>query len=200
MSNQSIQVLVAWSLDPKISPANVIDSLIVDHEAAIGVLEGSMCRQDRVVGLDNRSSDLGSWIDAKLQFGLLAIVDRQAFHEQSAEAGPSTTTERVEHEETLEARAIVCDTTNLVQDLINQLLADGVVTTGVIVGRILLSSNHLLWMEKIPIGTCADFVDDIGFEVTVDGARYMFAIAYSKQRSATLPSVQLWRLKMRRTP
>lgn len=47
-------------------------------------------------------------VDGKLQLALLAILDRQALHEQRAEAAASTTAERVKHEKTLQALAVLC--------------------------------------------------------------------------------------------
>ncbi|KPP60326.1 hypothetical protein Z043_121686, partial [Scleropages formosus] len=52
------------------------------HNLADESVEGGVSGQDRVVGLHNSSGHLGSWIDGKLKFGLLAIVDREALHQQ----------------------------------------------------------------------------------------------------------------------
>ena len=68
---------------------------------------------------------------------------------------------------------------NLVQDLINQLLSDSVVATGIVVGSILLASDHLLRMEQAAIGAGPNFVDDVGLEIAVDGSRDVFALACS---------------------
>jgi hypothetical protein len=83
----------------------------------------------------------------------------------------------MEDQESLQAGAVVCNTSNLVQNLINEFLANGVMSTSVVVGRILLASDHLLGMEEATVGTGADFVDDIGFEISVDGTRNVFALA-----------------------
>ena len=66
---------------------------------------------------------------------------------------------------------------NLVQDLVNQFFSNSVVTTGVIVGSILLASDHLLRMEEAAVGAGTDFVDDVGLEIAVDGSRNIFALA-----------------------
>lgn len=66
---------------------------------------------------------------------------------------------------------------NLVQDLVNQFLSDSVVTTGVVVGSILLASDHLLRMEEAAVSAGTDFVDDVGLEIAVDGSRNIFALA-----------------------
>jgi hypothetical protein len=90
---------------------------------------------------------LRSWVDAELQLALLAIVDRQTFHQQSSKTRSSTTTEGVKDQESLQPRAIIRNPSNLVQNLINELLSNGVMSTSVVVGCILLASNHLLRVE-----------------------------------------------------
>ena len=47
---------------------------------------------------------------------------------------------------------------NSVQNQIDNLLADGVMTASVIIGSIFLSSDHLFWMEQLAISTGADLV------------------------------------------
>lgn len=133
LSDQSVQVLVVGSLDAKVAAADVVDGLVVDHEGAVGVLKSGVGGEDRVVGLDNRGGDLRSRIDTELELALLAVVDRQTLHEESTETRTGTTTERVENEEALETRAVVCNSSDLVENLVDQFLADGVVTTSVVV-------------------------------------------------------------------
>ena len=35
LSDESVQVLVVWSLNSKVSSADVVDSFVVDHEGAV---------------------------------------------------------------------------------------------------------------------------------------------------------------------
>ena len=85
LCNQTVQVLVVGSLNAQVAATDIIDSLVVNHEAAVGVLEGGVGCQNGVVRLDHRGCDLRSRIDTELELALLAIIDRQAFHEQSTE-------------------------------------------------------------------------------------------------------------------
>lgn len=133
LGDETVQVLVVGALNAKVPPADVIDGLVVNHEAAVGVLKRGVGSQDGVIRLDDGGGNLGSRIHAELQLGLLAIVNRQTLHQQSAEAGSSSATEGVENEETLKTRAVISDTANLVEDLVDELLSDGVVATGVVV-------------------------------------------------------------------
>lgn len=140
------------------------------------MLKGGVGGEDGVVRLNNGGGGLRSRVDAELKLALLAVVDGEALHEESTETRTGTTTERVEDEETLETNTVVGDTADLVKDALNELLADGVVTTGVVVGGILLASDHELGVEKVAVGASADLIDDIGLEIAVDGARDVLAL------------------------
>jgi hypothetical protein len=133
LSDQAVEVLVAGALNVEVATANVVDGLVVDHETAVGVLEGGVSGEDGVVGLDNRCGVLGSRVDTELELRLLAVVNGETLHEESTETGTSTTTEGVENEEALETRARVCHAADLVENAIDHLLANGVVTTGIVV-------------------------------------------------------------------
>jgi hypothetical protein len=83
----------------------------------------------------------------------------------------------VEDEETLQARAVVGNAADLVQDLVDELLSDGVVATGVVVRGILLACDHLLRVEEGAVRAGADLVDDVGLEIGVDGTGDILALA-----------------------
>jgi hypothetical protein len=177
LGDETVKVLVVGALNTEVPSADVVDGLVVYHEGAVGVLQGGVGGENRVVGLNNRCSDLGRWVNAELQLALLAVVDRQTLHQQGSETRSSTATEGVEDEETLQTRAVVGDATDLVQDLVNELLSDRVVATGVVVGSILLAGDHLLGVEEGAVGAGADLVDDIGLEIGVDGTGNILALA-----------------------
>lgn len=90
----------------------------------------------------------------------------------------------MENEKTLETRAVISDMADFVQDLVNQLLANSVVTAGVVVGCVLLAGDHLLRVEQAAVGASADLINDVGLEIAVDGSGDIFAltcIAISRQ-------------------
>jgi hypothetical protein len=53
LGDETVQVLVVGALDAEVPPADVVDGLIVDHEGAVGVLQGGVGGKNRVVGLHN---------------------------------------------------------------------------------------------------------------------------------------------------
>lgn len=61
--------------------------------------------------------------------------------------------------------------------MVDQLLADGVVTTGIVVASVLLASDHLVGVEQASVVASSNFVDDIGLEIAVDGSRNIFTAA-----------------------
>jgi hypothetical protein len=58
----------------------------------------------------------------------------------------------------LESGAIVGQTSDAIQDQVDDLLADRVMTSCVVVGRILLARDELLRMEQRPVGSSTDFI------------------------------------------
>jgi hypothetical protein len=111
------------------------------------VLQCGVGGQYGVVWLNNGYGDLWCWVDGKLQFGLLAVVDGETLHEEGSETRSGTTTEGVEEKESLETSALIDKLTDTVKDKVDEFLSDGVVTTGVVVGGIFLTSDELLGME-----------------------------------------------------
>lgn len=78
-------------------------------------------------------------------------------------------------EEALQARAVIGHTSNSVHDLVNDLFADGVVTTCVVISSVLLTSDELFRVKQVSVLASANFVYYIGFKIDVDGSRYVFA-------------------------
>ncbi len=58
MTDEAVEVGVGGPLDVQVPAADVIDGLIVDHEGAVGVLQGRVGGQDGVVGLDDGGGHL----------------------------------------------------------------------------------------------------------------------------------------------
>ena len=190
MGNETIQVLVVGSGKSEVACADVIDGLVVNHERTIGMLKGGVGGENGVVRLNDRGSSLGSRIDAELKLALLSVVHREALHEQGTETRTSTTTEGVENQEALESGAVVGNSSNLVEDGVDQLLADSVVSTSIVVGSILLSADHLLWVEETAVGSGADLVDDIGLKIAIDGTGNVFALAFFDMLESALSKIR----------
>ena len=53
LTNQTIQVGVGWPLNIQITTADIVNSLVVNHESTIGMIQSGVGGQDGVVGLNN---------------------------------------------------------------------------------------------------------------------------------------------------
>ena len=156
MTNQAIQTIVARSLNAQIALANVVNGFIIDHKRTIRVLQRRMRRQNRIVRLDDGSGHLGRGVNGKFELGLLAIVNRETLHKQRGEAGTSAAAERVKDQETLEPAAVVRQLADAIEHIVDDLLADRVVATGVVVRRILLARDQLLRVKETLVSALAN--------------------------------------------
>jgi hypothetical protein len=57
---------IVGALNVQVSAADVVDSLVVDHERTVRVLEGGVSRQDGVVRLNDSSRHLRSRVDGEI--------------------------------------------------------------------------------------------------------------------------------------
>ena len=64
----------------------------------------------------------------------------------------------MEEEESLETSALVSQLPCAVKDKVDDLFADGVVSTSVVVGSIFLAGDQLLGVEQLAVGASADLV------------------------------------------
>ena len=87
----------------------------------------------------------------------------------STKTGTGTTTDGVEDEESLKTGAVISQLSEAVQAQVDDLLTDGVVTTGEVVGGILLTGDQLFRVEELTVGTGTDLVDHGGLQVDEDG-------------------------------
>jgi len=128
-----------------------------------------------VVRLNDGGSDLGSRGDGERQLGLAAVVNREALEEKGAKTRSSSTTGGVEDHEALKTSAVISELADAVKDKVNDFLADGVVTTGVVVGSIFLAGDDLLRVVELAVGTSADFIADTRLKIDEDGTRNVLA-------------------------
>ncbi|KAB1267139.1 hypothetical protein Cadr_000017993 [Camelus dromedarius] len=177
LTYQPIQVCVGWVLNIEVSMTDVIDSLVVYHEGTIRVLQDGMGGQDRVVGLNYSCGNLGGWVNGELKLGLLAIIDREMFHQQGGEPRTSSPTEAVENQEALKTCALVSQFPNLVRDEVSDLLANGVMTAGIVIGSIFFAFDTLLRVEELTVSASANFINDCGFQVYEHCPGHMLASA-----------------------
>ena len=64
----------------------------------------------------------------------------------------------MEDQESLKTSTHISKLPDSIQDQVNNLLANGVVTPGVVVGGILLASDQLLRVEQLSVGSSSNLV------------------------------------------
>ena len=175
LSNESVQVGVGGSLNVEVTSADIVDSLVVEHNGNIGVLKEGVGGEHGVVRLNDGGGDLGGGVDGEAELGLLAVVDGESLEEERAETGAGTTTNGVEDEEALETSALIGELSDSVEAEVNDFLTNGVVTTGEVVGGIFLTGDELLGVEELSVGTSADLINDGGLQVEEDASWDVFA-------------------------
>jgi len=175
LGDESVQVGVGGSLNVEVSSADIVDGLVVEHDGDVGVLKEGVSGQDGVVWLNNGGGDLWGWVDGETELGLLAVIDGKSLEEERSKTGSSATTDGVEDKESLETSALIGELSDSVEAEINNLLTDGVVTTGEVVGGIFLTGDKLLWMEELSVGASSDLIDDGWLEIEEDSAGNVLA-------------------------
>jgi len=170
LRDESVQVSVGGSLNIEVSSADIVDGLVVEHDGDIGMLKEGVSGQNGVVWLDNGGGDLWGWVDGESELGLLAVIDGKSLKEERSKTRSSATTDGVEHKESLETSALIGELSDSVEAEINNLLTDGVVTTGEVVSGVFLTRDELLWVEELSVGAGSDLIDDGWLEIEEDSA------------------------------
>mmetsp|Transcript_9182 Transcript_9182/g.18520 ORF Transcript_9182/g.18520 Transcript_9182/m.18520 type:complete len:581 (-) Transcript_9182:2-1744(-) len=183
LSHQPVEVGVRRALHVEVAAADVVEGLVVHHEGDVGVLEEAVGGEHAIVGLHDGGRNLGRRVDGEGQLRLAAVVDRQALEQQGSKARASATANGIEHEEALEACAVVRELANAVEHEVDDLLADSVVAARVIVGGVLLAGDQLLWVVQLAVSASANLIDDGRLEVNEHAAGDMLSRAGLREES-----------------
>merc|ERR1719199_517227 len=175
LRQQTVQVCVCGPLNVQVAAADIVQCLIIVHDRYICMFQQRVNTQHSVVRLNHCCRNLRTGPNSEAQLGLLAVVDGEALQHEAAEARPSASTDSVVHHESLQAGTVVSEFTDAVEHQVDDLLSDGVMATGEIVGSILFASDELLWVEKLAVGPGAHLVDHSGFEVNHHATWHMLA-------------------------
>merc|ERR1711981_222471 len=170
LGDESVEVRVGRSLNIKGSSADIVDGFVVKHDSDIGMLKKRVSGEDGVVWLNNSGGGLGRWVDGETKLGLLVVIDRESLEEEGTKTGSGTTADSVEDEETLETSTLVSELSDSVEAEIDDFFTNGVMTSGEVVGSVLLTGDELLGVEELSVGTSSDLIDNGGFEIEEDAS------------------------------
>uniref|UniRef100_A0A1I8IWZ0 Uncharacterized protein n=1 Tax=Macrostomum lignano TaxID=282301 RepID=A0A1I8IWZ0_9PLAT len=118
---------------------DIVYGLVVYHKGDVGMRQGAVGAQDGVVGLHHGRRNLRRRVDGELQLRSLAVLGRQPVAQQRGEAGARAAAKRVKDQEALQGGAVLRQPVDDLPHVANQLLADCVVASGVVVGGVLLA-------------------------------------------------------------
>jgi len=165
LSDKSVQVSVGWSLDIKVSSADIIDGFVIKNNGDIGMLEKRMSGEDGVVWLNNGGGDLWGWVDGETKLGFLTVIDGKSFEKEGSETGTGSSTDGVEDEETLETSTLIGKLSDSIEAEIDDFLTNGVMSSGEVVGSIFFTGDKLLWMEELSVSSGSDLIDNCWLEI-----------------------------------
>uniref|UniRef100_K3X1U2 Uncharacterized protein n=1 Tax=Globisporangium ultimum (strain ATCC 200006 / CBS 805.95 / DAOM BR144) TaxID=431595 RepID=K3X1U2_GLOUD len=154
------------------SMSNVVDGFVVEHDGDIRVLQERVGREHRVVRLNNSRRHLWRRVDREAELALATVVDRQTFEHERTETRTSTTADGVEHHEALETSTVIGKLADAVEHQVDDLLADSVVATRVVVGGVFLARDDLLWVVELTVRARAHFVTHGWLEIHKHGAPF----------------------------
>ena len=149
LGDQPVQVGVGWPLNIEGPPADVVDGLVIEHNGDVGVLQQGVGGEHRVVWLDDGGGDLWGWVHSESELGLLSVVNGEPLQEKRSKSRSGTSSNSVEDQETLESSTVVGQLPDPVEAKVDNLLSDGVVSTGVVVSGIFFSTNDLLGVVEL---------------------------------------------------
>merc|ERR1712113_936349 len=168
LTNHPVEVGVGRTVDVQVPAADVVDGLVVHHKGAVGVLQGGVGGEDGVVGLDHSSGNLGSRVDGELKLALLALVHGQPLHKQGRKARSGAASEGMEEKESLKSSTGVSELPNPVENQVDNLLSDRVVSSSVVVSGVLLSVDELLRMVQLTVGSASGLINDSRLQIDED--------------------------------
>ena len=110
------------------------------------------------------------WVDGESELGFLTVIDGKSLEEKGSKTRSGTSTNGVEDEETLETGALIGELSDSIEAEIDDLLTDGVMSSGEVVGGIFFTGDELLGVEQLSVGSGSDLIDNGGLEIEEDGS------------------------------
>lgn len=169
--DEIVQVTVRRVRQLESAHADVVQSLIVDAESLVRVLNELMDREGCVVGLDNGVGNLGRGNDGESGHHSVGKLFTDLGDQQSTHTSTGTTTERVGDLEALEAVTTFRLTTDNIKDIVDKLSTFSVVTLGPVVASTRLAKDEVVGTEKLTERTGTDGIHGARFKIDKDGAR-----------------------------
>jgi hypothetical protein len=193
LRNKSVDILVRRTFDIKGSAAYIVKRFIVQVEGKIRILKKRVCREHSIVGLYNRRRYLRRGRNGKTHLGLTAEVNGKTLQEKRSKTGTSSSSGRVENEESLKSGTVITHLADLINDSIDDILSNRVVTTRVVISGVFLSADDRFRMVKTAVLSSADRVAHSGLEIDHDGTGHMLAVLSLTKEGVVGAVLNSWR-------
>ena len=131
---------------------------------------GVSCKNG-IVWLDDGRGNLRRRINCKFKLRFLSIIDGKSFHQERSESRARSAAKRMKDQESLQARAAIGQLSYAVKCGVDDFFADGVVSSCIIVRRVLLARDQLLWVKQLAVSAVSNFIDDGRLQIDENRAR-----------------------------
>lgn len=154
--NQVVEIGVRRIGDLEGSLVDIVQSLVIDTEGLVGVLNELVQRQSGVVRFNDGIGNLGRGHNGKGGHHAIGEFLADLGQKKRSHTGTGTTAERVSQLEALKVVTVLDLTTDNVDGLLNELGTLGVVTLGPVVSGTGLTGDEVVRAEKLTHGAGAD--------------------------------------------
>ena len=174
--DEVVQVTVRGVVQLEGPHADVVESLVVNAEGLVRVLDQLVDGECGVVRLDNGVGDLGRGHDRVCGHHAVGELLTDLGDEERTHTGTSSTTKGVGDLETLEAVAALGLAAHDIEDLVDQLGTLSVMALCPVVTSTRLAENEVVGTEKLAKGSSADGVHGTGLEIDKDGTGHELVV------------------------
>jgi len=168
--DEMVKITIGGGGELKGPEADIVEGLVINDHALIGVLDELMDREGGVVGLDNGVGHLGGGEDGEGLHDSVGIFLSDLGDQECTHTGTGTTTEGVGDLEALEAIAAFSFLSDNVEDGVDEFSTFGVVTLGPVVTSTSLTENEVVGSEELTERSSTDGVHGSWLEIHKDGS------------------------------
>jgi len=169
--HQVVKISVGWVGELEGSRADIVESLVIDAEGLIGVLDQLMNGEGGIVWLDNGVGHLGGWDNGEGSHHAVWELLTDLGDQERTHTSTGSTTKRVGDLETLKAVAALSLTTNDIEDLVDELSTLSVMSLSPVVASSRLTEDEVVGTEELTERTSTDGIHGTWLQIDEDGTR-----------------------------
>jgi hypothetical protein len=169
--DQVVKIPVGWVGELEGFHADIVESLVVNTEGLVGVLDQLMDGKGGVVWLDNSVRDFGGWDDGESSHHAVGKLFANLGDQERTHTGTSSTTKGVGDLEALEAVTALSLSTNNVKNLVDKLSTLSVMALSPVVTSTGLTENEVIGAEELTEWASADGIHGTWLQIDQDGPR-----------------------------